>query len=222
MTEVAIRADGCAKCGNAESMEAYKRKVGAMPPPLPPAPPQDPPLPPPPPPPSTPPPKSEYDQAVAEYTKLDRYWRALKQQRTDREAIAKQAGDDKAKAEDDLEFARGAVKALDKASAADQSKARELLGMAEKKCSAARTAEAEKVVLANGARQKHVEQALAEAKEWERRVGELGTEDAALKQLRSFGSEGMRRRVLVFSSMRPERQARPLEVKGAVGRKAAS
>jgi hypothetical protein len=158
MTEVAIRADGCAKCGNADSMEAYKRKVGAMPPPpasppppplpppLPPAPPQDPPLPPPPPPPSTPPPKSEYDQAVAEYTKLDRYWRVLKQQLTDREAIAKQARDEKAKAEDDLEFARGAVKALDTASAADQSKARELLGMAEKKFSAARTAEAEATV----------------------------------------------------------------------------
>ena len=155
MTEVAIRADGCAKCGNADSMEAYKRKVGAMPPPpapppppplpppLPPSPPSSPPLPPPPPPPSSPPPKSQYDQAVAEYTKLERYWRALKQQLTDREAISEQAQADKAKAEDDLEFARGAVKALDKASAADQSKAKELLGMADKKFSAARTAEAE-------------------------------------------------------------------------------
>merc|ERR1719375_2156744 len=118
MTEVAIRADGCAKCGNADSMEAYKRKVGA-----------------PPPPPSSPPPKSQYDQAVAEYTKLERYWRALKQQLTDREAIGEQAKADRAKAEDDLEFARGAVKALDKASASDQSKAKELLGMAEKKFS---------------------------------------------------------------------------------------
>ena len=187
MTEVAIRADGCAKCGNAESMEAYKKKVGAvppppaapppppLPPPLPPSPPQHPPLPPPPPPPSNPPPKSEFDKAAEEYAKLDRYWRALKQQRSDREAIAKQAADDKAKAEDDLEFARGAVKALDKASAADQSKARELLGMAEKKFSAARTAEAEATVQAGAAadserkalatkeRQKVIEDVLKEA-----------------------------------------------------------
>ena len=111
-----------------------------------------PPLPPPPPPPSSPPPKSQYDQAVAEYTKLERYWRALKQQLTDREAIGKQAKADRAKAEDDLEFARGAVKALDKASASDQSKAKELLGMAEKKFSAARTAEAEATVQTGAAK----------------------------------------------------------------------
>ena len=79
----------------------------------------------------------------------------------------------------------------------------------------------EKEVLANAARQKHVEEALADAKVWDHRVRQLGTEDAALKQMRSFGAEGMRRRVLVFASMRPEKQLRPLEAKGAEGRKVA-
>ena len=163
MTEVAIRADGCAKCGNADSMNVYKKKVGAMPPPPspPPPPPLPPPLPPSPPPlplpppvpspPPLPPPKSEVERAVEESAKLQRYWKALKQQRTDREAIETQAADDKAKAEADLEFANGAVQALDKASDADQAKARALLGMAEKKFSAAKTAEAEANVQAGAA-----------------------------------------------------------------------
>ena len=135
--EVAIRAAGCEKCGNTESIMAYKRQVGQMPsppqtPPLPP-PPSPPPLPPPNPPslppspppqpppfpPPHPPPKSKAELAAEEYAKLDRYWRALKQQADEKEELAAQAHRERVTIMEELQGAEESLKALKAARAGE-------------------------------------------------------------------------------------------------------
>ena len=133
--EVAVRAEGCAKCGNEDSVMAYKRQVGQMPsppqtPPLPPPPsptpllppnppslPPSPPPQPPPLPPPHPPPKSTAEKAAEEYIKLDRYWRALKQQAQEKEQIASQAHRDRIETMEELQGADESLKALKAANA---------------------------------------------------------------------------------------------------------
>ena len=171
--EVAVRATGCEKCGNEDSIMAYKRQVGQMPsppqtPPLPPPPsptpllppnppslpPSPPPQPPPLPPPS-PPPKSNADKAAEEYTKLDRYWRALKQQAQEKQEIASQAHRDRVEIMVDLQGADESLKALKAAKAAEDmiSPANDWAEEARAKLRAAKIAEEEAQVQAAEAKQ---------------------------------------------------------------------
>ena len=135
--EVAVRAEGCAKCGNKDSIMAYKRQVGQMPsppqtPPLPPPPsptpllppnppslPPSPPPQPPPLPPPHPPPKSNAEKATEEYTKLDRYWRALKQQAQEKQELASQVHRDRVAIMEELQGYDESVKALVAAKASE-------------------------------------------------------------------------------------------------------
>ena len=174
--EVAVRAEGCEKCANDDSIMAYKRRVGMMPsppqtPPLPPPPsptpllpPSPPSLPPPQPspptplPPPLPPPKSMADKAAEEYSKLDRYWRALKQQGLDKQELASQAHQERVKMVEDLQGAEEALRALRAAKApADMlSPAADWAEEARTKLRAAKIAEEEAQVQAAEAKQSAV------------------------------------------------------------------
>ena len=171
--EVAIRAEGCEKCGNEDSIMAYKRKAGVMPsppqtpppspppsptplqPPSPPSPPPPPPSPPPPSPPPLPPPKTTATKAAEEYTKLDRYWGALKQQALDKAELALRAQHGREKIEADLKAANDSLKALKAAHAPIEtlSPAVDWAEEAETKLHAATIAEEEAQVQAAEAKQ---------------------------------------------------------------------
>lgn len=196
VTEVAIRAEGCAKCGNADSIEAYKFKVGAMPsppslppmpppptppplpPPLPPSPPPPPPTPPPPSPSPTPPPKSSATKAAEEYAKLDRWWGVLKQQRKMMEELSHQAHDKRTQAEEDYRAARDAVDALKKAHTTGDAlaQARAWVTEAMDKVRDLKIKDAEAKIKADGARDSEVK--ALEARNLQKQVAEEAAQQA--------------------------------------------